>query len=84
MGSPGAADDWSSVVGGSRRVVGRILADGYDGDGRLEGGISLFVKYGSSRLSIRVVIGALLVAGWLAGVSFCLCSCRRQGAGWQS
>ena len=39
VGSPGAADDWSSVVSGSRRVVGRVLADG---DGRWEGGIGLF------------------------------------------
>ena len=36
VGSPGAADDWSSVVSGSRRVVGRVLADG---DGRWECGI---------------------------------------------
>ena len=39
VGSPGVADDWSSVVSGSRRVVGRVLADG---DGRWAGGIGLF------------------------------------------
>ena len=39
VGSTGAADDWSSVVSGSRRVVGRVPADG---DGRREGGIGLF------------------------------------------
>ena len=42
MGSPGAADNWSSVVSVSRRVVGRVLADGDDDDGRWEGGIGLF------------------------------------------
>ena len=39
VGSPGAADDWSRVVSGSRRVIGRVLADG---DCRWEGGIGLF------------------------------------------
>ena len=66
-----------SVVSGSRRVVGRVLADG-----QWEGGICFFfVRYSSSRLSIR--IGVLLVGGWLAGVSFCLCSCRSEVWGLQ-
>ena len=53
-------------------------------DGRVE--LVLFYRYGLSQLSIRIV-GALLLGGWLAGWCLthcvCLCSCRRQGAGWQ-
>ena len=83
VGPPGAADDWSSMVSGSRRVVDRVLADG---DGRLEGGIGLFCcRYSSSWFSIRV--GTLLVGGWLAG--WCLflpllvpeAECRLAGLG---
>ena len=56
VGFPGVADDWSSMVVGSLRVVGRVLSGG-----RWECGIGLLRI---SWLSIRV--GALLVCGWLA------------------
>ena len=63
-------------------VVGRVLAD--DGDGQWEGGIGLFVRHGSSWLSIvSLSVLSWLVAGWCLTHCVCVCSCRRQGAGWQ-
>ena len=62
-------------------LVGFLLMVMVDGSVELVGSFVVVVRYSSSGLSISV--GALLVGGSLAGVSFCLCSCRRQSAGWQ-